>query len=489
MEQNIYDDIAVRTNGDIYLGVVGPVRTGKSTFIKRFMESIVIPNIENEYIRERAKDELPQSASGRTIMTSEPKFVPEEAVEILLDGNVKAFVRLIDSVGYLVPGAVGAFEDGHERMVTTPWVDREIPLSEAAELGTKKVINEHSTIGVVITTDGTVTDIPREDYISAENRVISELKDIGKPFVIIVNSAQPTAPKAQNLKNELAAKHGVTTIVKNCQNLDVEDINGILNSVLSEFPIAEVGVFLPAWVDALNDEHPLKASILNAIRKTAPNLKRIADIKTAVNDISADENVSDVNVKETNLGTGTALITIDAPRELFYKTISNESGFAVQDDGDLVSLLTELATIKHEYDRIDNALRDVRETGYGIVTPTREELRLEEPEIVRQGGRYGVKLKASAPSIHLIRADIQTEVSPAVGSASGDVINFLLQEFEGDATKIWESNMFGKSLYEIAGESLLSKIKKMPSETQGKLKNTVERIINDGSGRVICIIL
>jgi len=489
MEQNIYDDIAVRTNGDIYLGVVGPVRTGKSTFIKRFMESIVIPNIEDEYIRERAKDELPQSASGRTIMTSEPKFVPEEAVEILLDGNIKAKFRLIDSVGYLVPGAVGAFEDGRERLVTTPWVDREIPLSEAAELGTKKVITEHSTIGVVITTDGTVTDIPREDYISAENRVISELKDIGKPFVIIVNSAQPTAPTAQNLKNELSAKHGVTTIVKNCQNLDVEDINGILKSVLSEFPIAEVGVFLPAWVDALNDEHPLKASILNAIRKTAPNLKRIADIKSAVNDISADENVSDVNVKETNLGTGTALITIDAPRELFYKTISNESGFAVQDDGDLVSLLTELATIKHEYDRIDNALRDVRETGYGIVTPTREELRLEEPEIVRQGGRYGVKLKASAPSIHLIRADIQTEVSPAVGSASGDVINFLLQEFEGDATKIWESNMFGKSLYEIAGESLLSKIKKMPSETQGKLKNTVERIINDGSGRVICIIL
>ncbi|MDR0917217.1 MAG: stage IV sporulation protein A, partial [Oscillospiraceae bacterium] len=473
-EHNIYDDIARRTGGDIYLGVVGPVRTGKSTFIKRFMESLVLPNIENEYVRERARDELPQSASGRTIMTSEPKFVPEDAVKLTFDGGAQAQVRLIDCVGYMVPGAQGVFEDGRERMVTTPWADHELPMTEAAELGTKKVIAEHSTIGIVVTTDGSITDIPRDDYIDAENRVIAELNAIGKPYIIIVNSSQPNGAAAQSLKSELAAKHGVTTVVKNCQQLDREDITGLIKSVLYEFPLSELGIYLPAWVDALPNTHALKANLYDTIRRHAPNLKRISDVNPAIEAIGADENVSGVNIRETDLGRGVVSVNIDAPRELFYKTLSDESGFDVRDDGDLVSLLTNLSGVKREYDRLNTALHDVREHGYGIVMPTREELKLEEPEIVRQGGRYGVKLKASAPSIHMIMANIETEVSPAVGSsnAGGDVIGFLLQEFEGDVSKIWESNMFGKSLYDIAGESLHAKIKKMPEETQGKLQHT-----------------
>jgi stage IV sporulation protein A len=491
-EHNIYEDIAARTGGDIYLGVVGPVRTGKSTFIKRFMETLVIPGIENAYLKERARDELPQSGSGRTIMTAEPKFVPEEAAALKLDGGADVSVRLIDCVGYMVPGAAGQFEDGHERMVTTPWHERELTLTEAAELGTRKVIAEHSTIGIVVTTDGTIGDIPRADYIDAENRVVSELRAIGKPFIIVVNSAEPNAPAAANLVSELSAKHGVTVVAENVQKMDAANIEAIIKSVLYEFPIAEFGVFLPAWVDALPVTHPIKSGLLESIRKAAPGLKRIRDAQTAANLLADDENVSGATVKGLDLGRGNVAVSLDVPRELFYGTLSAQSGFDVRDDGDLVSLLTELSEVKREYDRIGSALRDVRETGYGIVMPSREELRLEEPEIVRQGGRYGVKLKASAPSIHMMMANIETEVSPAVGSerAGDDIINFLLQEFEGDVGKIWESNMFGKSLYDIAGEGLNAKIKKMPEETQAKLRGTLQRIINEGtSGGIICIIL
>ncbi|MEL4105721.1 stage IV sporulation protein A [Oscillospiraceae bacterium WX1] len=490
-EHGIYEDIALRTDGDIYLGVVGPVRTGKSTFIKRFMETLVIPNIDNVYMRERARDELPQSGSGRTIMTAEPKFVPEEAVSVTMDGGATFSVRLIDCVGYMVPGAVGQFEGEAERMVTTPWFDDDIPLTEAAEVGTHKVIAEHSTIGLVITTDGTITDIERQNYVEPESRVIRELKEIGKPFLIIINSANPTSERAQKLRAELSERYGVTCLVKNCMTLDKEDVTGIIKSVLYEFPLSEVGFYLPAWVNALPMEHPIKNELLSSIRSNMENAARIKDVENAVAAIGETSPVSMSSVRDMDLGRGVVTATLELPHELFYNTLSEQSGLTVQDDGDLINLLTQLSSIKREYDRIDSALQDVRTRGYGIVMPGREELHLEEPEIVRQGGRYGVRLKASAPSIHMIMANIETEVSPAVGGekSSEDIINFLLQEFEGDVSKIWESNIFGKSLYDIAGEGLNAKIKKMPDETQGKLQETLQRIVNEGSGGLICIIL
>ncbi|HHT16122.1 MAG TPA: stage IV sporulation protein A [Papillibacter sp.] len=490
-DRSIYEDIALRTDGDIYLGVVGPVRTGKSTFIKRFMETLVLPNIENVYMRERARDELPQSGSGKTIMTAEPKFVPEEAVEITMDGGATFSVRLIDSVGYMVNGAIGQFEGDVERMVTTPWFDHDIPLTEAAEVGTRKVISEHSTIGLVITTDGTITDIERQNYVEAENRVIKELKDIGKPFLVIINSANPTSERAQKLRAELSEKHGVTCLVKNCMTLEKEDITGIIKSVLYEFPVAEVGIFLPAWVNALPLEHPLKKTVYTNIRQSLCDAEKIKDVEPAINSLGKKEPINLVSIREMDLGTGIVNATIELPHALFYETLSEQSGLEVRDDGDLISLLSQLSKIKREYDRIDAALQDVRTRGYGIVVPSREELHLEEPEIVRQGGRYGVRLKASAPSIHMIMANIETEVSPAVGGerSSEDIINFLLQEFEGNVGKIWESNIFGKSLYDIAGEGLNAKIKKMPEETQAKLQEMLQRIVNEGSGGLICIIL
>ena len=490
-DNRIYEAIALRTDGDIYIGVVGPVRTGKSTFIKRFMETLVIPNIENVYMKERARDELPQSGSGRTIMTAEPKFVPEDAVQITMDGGAEFSVRLIDCVGYMVNGAAGQYEDDRERMVTTPWFDHEITLTEAAELGTRRVISEHSTIGIVVTTDGTITEIERENYMEPEERVISELKAIDKPFLLLINSAEPNSPRATALKAELSEKYGVTCMVKNCMTFGEEDVTEIIKAVLYEFPVYEFGIFLPPWVDALPMEHSIKNTLFNAIRESSENMLRIRDVPQAVSAMGGHDNISLAEVREINLGKGTATATIHLPRELFYSTIGEQSGFKITDDGDLMSLLTELSAIKHEYDKISSALDEVRERGYGIVMPDRYELRLEEPEIVKQGGRYGVRLKASAPSIHMIRANIETEVSPAVGGekSSEDIINFLLQEFEGDVSKIWESNIFGKSLYDIAGEGLAAKIKKMPMDAQDKLRETLQRIINEGSGGLICIIL
>lgn len=395
----IYDDIALRTAGNIYLGIVGPVRTGKSTFIKRFMETLVIPNIENVYMKERARDELPQSGSGRTIMTAEPKFVPEEAVEITLDGGATFSVRLIDSVGYMVSGALGQFENGEERMVTTPWFDHEISMTEAAELGTRKVIAEHSTIGIVITTDGTITEIPRADYMEAEERVISELKAIGKPFVILLNSANPKGTAAQELKKELEAKHSVTVRVTNCMELDEDDITDIIKSVLYEFPISELGIFLPPWVDALQFEHPIKGELIETIRESAGAMRTIKDVDTGIKKMAENENIRRATVKEMDLGGGSVHVELDMPRELFYQILGQQSGFVVKDDGDLMSLLTEMARIKTEYDKIEEALEEVKTRGYGVVLPAKDQLHLEEPEIVKQGSRYGVRLKASAPSI------------------------------------------------------------------------------------------
>jgi len=490
-DRKIYEDIALRTEGDIYIGVVGPVRTGKSTFIKRFMETLVIPNIDNVYRRERARDELPQSGSGRTIMTAEPKFVPEEAVEVAMEGGAAFQVRLIDCVGYLVNGAVGQMEGEEQRMVTTPWFDHEIPMSQAAEVGTRKVIAEHSTIGIVVTTDGTITEIPREDYLEAEERVITELKELGKPFLVVLNSAYPQSDRAQAIRADLEQRYDVTCVAVNCLEIDQEGISNIIRDVLYEFPIKELDLFLPPWVEALPQEHPIKESLYAAIRAGAEDLRRIRDVEGTVAAIGSCEQVSSAKVSSIDLGIGLACAQLDLPRALFYQTLSQQSGFQVSDDGDLVSLLTELAEVKAEYDKVADALREVKETGYGIVVPSPESLVLEEPEIVKQGGRYGVRLKASAPSIHMIRADIETEVSPIVGTEkqSEEMINYLLQEFEGNTSKIWQSNIFGKSFHELVGEDLNTKLKRMPDDARAKLRETLQRIINEGSGGLICIIL
>ena len=489
--RKIYEDIALRTEGDIYIGVVGPVRTGKSTFIKRFMETLVIPNIENVYRRERARDELPQSGSGRTIMTAEPKFVPEDAVEISMEGGAAFQVRLIDCVGYMVDGAVGQMEGEEPRMVTTPWFPHEIPMTEAAELGTRKVIAEHSTIGIVITTDGSITDIPREDYLPAEERVIEELKELGKPFVVVLNSAYPQSERAQAIRAELEARHDVTCVAVNCLEIDQDGIADIIRDVLYEFPLKELDLFLPSWVEALEQEHPVKAELFEAIRTGAQGLHRIRDVRGTMDAMAECDQVSLAKITTIDLGTGIAQGKLELPRELFYQTLSQQSGFQVNDDGDLVSLLTQLAEVKTEYDKVAQALKEVEETGYGIVVPSIDSLVLEEPEIVRQGGRYGVRLKASAPSIHMIRADIETEVSPIVGTEkqSEEMINYLLREFEGDTKKIWQSNIFGKSFHELVGEDLNTKLKRMPDDARGKLRETLQRIINEGSGGLICIIL
>lgn len=490
-DTKLYDDIAQRTGGDIYIGVVGPVRTGKSTFIKRFMETLVIPNIENVYRRERARDELPQSGSGRTVMTAEPKFVPEEAVRVDMDDGASFSVRLIDCVGYLVPGAAGQTEDDSPRMVTTPWFDHDIPMTEAAEVGTRKVIAEHSTIGIVVTTDGTITDIPREDYLEAEARVITELKELGKPFLVLLNSADPQSDRAKAIQTDIMDRYDVTCMRCNCLELEEQDVTAIIQAVLYEFPVRELDLFLPPWVDALSYDHPIKSGLYAAIREGVREMRRVRDVEGSMTAIRACENVSNVKVNSIDLGAGRATAALELPRSLFYETISAQSGFAVADDGDLMSLLTDLAGVKREYDKVAQALCQVRETGYGIVAPSPEELKLEEPEIVKQGGRYGVRLKASAPSIHMIRADIETEVSPLMGSEkqSEEMVGYLLQEFEGDTARIWESNIFGKSFHDLVSEDLNTKLKRMPDDARDKLRETLQRVINEGSGGLICIIL
>ncbi len=488
---NIYQDIATRTDGDIYIGVVGPVRTGKSTFIKRFMETLVIPHIENEYQKARAQDELPQSGSGRMIMTAEPKFVPEEAVNVSLGDNARFRVRMIDCVGYMVDGALGVTESGEERMVSTPWFDNPIAMSEAAEYGTKKVISDHSTIGLVITTDGSITDLEREGYLAAENRVIDELKSLNKPFVILVNSAHPNAPETQNLCRELEEKHGVTCVAVNCLTVDEEEFTSLLETVLYEFPLSELNFYLPSWADALGSEHPLKREMFLKMLACAKQSKCIRDIADSVGELGTCENITDVVIDKMDLGTGTVSCKIELPRELFYQLLSEQSGFTVTDDGMLFELLTHLHKVNAEYEKISDALNEVRETGYGIVMPGTDELELEEPEIMKQGGRYGVRLRASAPSIHMLRADITTEVAPIVGSEkqSEELVRYLLDEFEKDPSKIWDSNIFGKSLYSLVNEGLNNKLYHMPHEARSKLQETIERIINEHCSGLICIIL
>ena len=493
MEENyeVYQDIAKRTDGDIYVGVVGPVRTGKSTFIKRFMDLLVIPNIDNEYKRERALDELPQSASGRTIMTTEPKFIPNEAVEIVLGENIKLKARMVDCVGYLVDNAIGYLEDDMPRMVKTPWSENEIPFEQAAEMGTKKVIEEHSTIGILVTTDGTITDIPREDYIDAEARVVNELKALNKPFVIVLNSADCNSEYTRSLAKKLEDKYSVPVIPTDCSTLSLDDINNIFDKILYEFPIERINLNFPRWVDSLSSEHWLKKELYSEIKDAFKDIRLLKQINFGISKIQKTEVINKTIIDEILLGSGSVNISVQLMDDLFYKVLTEISGVQISNEGDLFSTITTLANTKKEYDKVSYALEEVKAKGYGIVTPSMDELILDEPEMVKQGSRFGVKLKAKAPSIHMIRADIETEVSPIVGSEkqSEELVNYLLSEFESDPQKIWESNIFGKSLHELVNEGLQNKLCRMPEDAQEKLQETLERIVNEGSGGLICIIL
>ncbi len=491
MNHSIYSDIARRTDGNIYLGVVGPVRSGKSTFISRFMNSLVIPNIPDEFRRERANDELPQSSAGKTIMTTEPKFVPEEAVGIELEDGVKMNVRLIDCVGYIVPSAIGYIENEAPRMVMTPWFEEEIPFNMAAEVGTRKVITDHSTIGIVVTTDGSITDIPREEYEEAEERIISELNEINKPFVVLLNCGDPKSAESRALAEELCGKYGTDVIPVNCVDLDEDGIREILGAVLLKFPVREVKIRMPRWITALDKEHWLKKDVFGCIKAAAADIVGINDVKTAADTISECEYVKRAAAEELDLGTGSGIIDIMLQNELFYKILGEATGLELNGENDLMPCMIELAGIKRKYERVRNALEEVEATGYGIVLPQMDELTLEEPEIIKQGGKYGVRLKASAPSIHMMSANITTEINPIVGSEkqSEELINYLLNDFEENPTKIWESNIFGKSLSDLVNEGLHNKLNRMPVDARLKLQETIQRIINDGCGGLICIIL
>ncbi|ABR49004.1 Sporulation stage IV, protein A [Alkaliphilus metalliredigens QYMF] len=488
---DIYRDIAQRTQGDIYIGVVGPVRTGKSTFIKRVMDLLVLPNIENSYKKERAKDELPQSGTGKTITTTEPKFVPNEAVELTLKENASFKLRMIDCVGYLVEGALGHEEEGNPRMVNTPWFEKQIPFEEAAEIGTRKVIQEHSTIGLVITTDASITEIERENYIDAEERVINELKEINKPFVIVLNSKRPNQPETEELKNQLEEKYEVPVVIKNCATMEMDDIHEILEHVLFEFPITEININLPGWLESIETNHWLKGSILTAIKESVKDMRKLRDVGGMVDSLKGIENIKRANLESIQMGEGAALIDLATDDGLFYKIIEEKTGYGIEGDHQLLGMITELAKAKKAYDRVEKALDDVKNIGYGLVPPAFDELALEEPEIFRHGNQFGVKLRANAPSLHFIRADISTEVSPIVGTEkqSEELVKYLLEEFENDTDKIWQSHMFGKSLHDLVKEQLQNKLYMMPEDTRIKLQRTLQKIINDGNGGLIAIIL
>ena len=489
--KNIYSDISRRTQGDIYLGVVGPVRTGKSTFIKRFMEELVIPKIGDDYSRDRAVDELPQSAAGKTIMTTEPKFIPNEAAQLVFDKNAKANVRLIDCVGFIVPGARGLDENEQPRMVTTPWSEEPLPFDTAAEIGTRKVICEHSTIGIVVTTDGSIGEIPRENYVEAEERVIHELKNIKKPFVVLLNTVSPAEESAKQLSASLSEKYGVPVIPTDCLSMGEREIHKIMEQVLFEFPIRQVGISLPDWMVKLPRSHWLKSSVFEDIMSGSEGVKKIRQVDDLIETISGNENVSLCDLSEVTLGEGKVDIVIESPKSLFYKILSEETGVSIGDDGDLISLVSSLAKSKESFDKISYALSEADCKGYGIVTPSVSDLSLDEPEIVKQGSRFGVKLKAAAPSYHIIKARIETEVSPVVGSEkqSEDLVKYLLTEFEEDPKKIWDSTVFGKTLYELVNEGLHSKLYHMPDDAREKVRETLEKIINEGSNGLICIIM
>ncbi|MGL5330797.1 MAG: stage IV sporulation protein A [Peptostreptococcaceae bacterium] len=491
MMNNIYEDIAKRTQGDIYIGVVGPVRTGKSTFIRNFMEKLVLPNIENEFKRERTQDEIPQSGSGKTIMTVEPKFVPADGVEIKIRENVSLKVRMVDCVGYIVEGALGHEEDGKQRLVSTPWSQEAMTFEKAAEIGTKKVIRDHSTLGIVVITDGSVTGIDRSSYIAPEERVISELKALNKPFVIVLNTIDPTSEETEMLRAELEEKYNAPIVPLNVVAMDEEDIEQVMETVLYDFPLNEIRINLPQWVEGLEMNHWIKNNIIYTLKESIAEIGKIRDVNKIVEGFSELEFLTDTEVDNVELGEGVISIDLSTKQELFYNILEEKSGFKIDGDHQLLSLVTKLSRVKNEYDKIESALYDAKTKGYGVVAPSLEELSLEEPEIVKQGKQYGVKLRANAPSLHIIKADISTEVSPIVGNQSQgeEMIKYLLDEFEQNPSEIWESNMFGKSLNDLVKEQLQSKLYTMPDEIRVKIQRTLQKIINEGSSNIITILL
>ena len=486
--ENMYANIAARTGGNIYIGVVGPVRTGKSTLIKRIMEQMVIPNIEEPYRKERARDELPQSGSGRTIMTSEPKFVPEEAVEITPDGTTKLRVRMIDSVGYMVDGAVGAEEDGVPRMVATPWYDYEIPMTDAAEMGTKKVMQEHCTIGLVVTTDGSITDIPRCDYEEAEKRAIRDMQKTGKPFLVVINSRVPGSDTARAVRDHIRKEFGIDSMIADCQALTIDDIGEILQKLLYCFPVQALHIHLPRWVDALENTHPVKETLYKLLLSIYEEIATLVQADSTLKKLTSLDSVQDYSLRNVDLATGTVSCALTFPDTMFYEILSNRAGIPIEDDAQLLSLLTELSSVKAEYDKISDALSSVKATGYGIVMPGADQMTLQPPEIVRKGGAYGVKLKAGAPSIHMIRVDIDTEISPMVGGEqqSQDLIRYLSSE---DPDKLWQSNIFGKSVYTLIQDGLNAKLVRTPEDVKEKFSRTLTRIVNEGATGLVCLIL
>lgn len=491
MENSIYEDIKKRTQGDIYIGVVGPVRTGKSTFIKKFMEAIVLPNIDGDFVKERAIDELPQSAAGRTIMTTEPKFIPEQAAKIQLHDNVSFKVRMVDCVGYIVPSSLGYIEGEAPRMVKTPWFPDEIPFNMAAEIGTQKVISEHSTIGLVITTDGSISDIPRYEYEEAEERVISELKEINKPFIVLLNCMYPDSVSSVEMSKALSEKYAVPVLPVNCLDITEEQIHDILRSVLMEFPVKEISVHVPSWMNSLNNDHRVKKSLISAIKTQGAGLRCIRGIDDMCKKLGEEDYIVSSRVRDISLGDGSAVIETNITNSVFYELVTEISGVEVRSEAQLITTMTEMAVIAEKYKRIRSALDEVEATGYGIVMPTIDELTLEEPEIMKQGGKYGVRLKASAPSIHMMKATINTEVAPIVGSESQseELVMYLLNEFQESPGKIWQSNIFGKSLDDLVNEGLKNKLYHMPTEARMKLQQTLERIINEGCSGLLCIII
>lgn len=488
---DIFRDIAERTGGDIYLGVVGAVRTGKSTFIKRFMESVVLPNIHNESDRMRAIDELPQSAAGKTIMTTEPKFVPNQAVQIHVAEGLDVNVRLVDCVGYAVEGAKGYEDENGPRMVSTPWFEEPIPFQEAAEIGTRKVVQEHSTLGVVVTTDGSIAEIPRSSYIQAEERVIEELREVGKPFIMILNSTTPNSEATLRLRNELAEKYDIPVIPLSVATMGEPEVMSVLREVLYEFPVHEVNVNLPSWVMVLNDRHWLRNHYEDSVRDTVKDIRRLRDVDRVVEQFTEYDFIERAGLSGMSMGQGVAEIDLYAPDELYDKILMEVVGVEIRGKDHLLQLMQDFSYAKREYDRFSSALEMVKSTGYGIASPSLEEMKLEEPELIRHGSRFGVRLKATAPSIHMIRVDVESEFAPIIGTEkqSEELVRYLIQDFEDNPKKIWESDIFGRSLHSIVREGIQGKISMMPDNARYKLQETLGRIINEGSGGLIAIIL
>lgn len=487
----LYQSMAERTNGDIYIGVVGPVRSGKSTFIRRFMENLVIPNIKEGYLKDRTIDELPQASQGKMIMTTEPKFIPEEAVQVTLGDVASVSLRMIDCVGYVIPSAVGYIENDSPRMVRTPWFESEIPFNMAAEIGTEKVISEHSTVGIVITSDGSITELPRDEYEECEERVIGELSGLGKPFVVLMNTQNEQSVEAVSLCSEMSEKYGVPVMPINVLTMTKEDIESILTELLYAFPVKEINVVMPKWVSSLKKGHWLKAELYDSIRKAAPELRYIRDVKHLSQAVGCCEDVLTSEITKVDLGNGTARLGVTLDNRLFYRILSEETGLELSSEDELMPKILELVEFKRRLEKFSEALNEVEQTGYGIVMPTESELTAFEPEIIRQGGKYGVRFTASAPSIHLIKADIAAEVAPIVGTEkqSEELISYLMSDYETDPLKIWETNIFGKSVSELVEEGLEQKLSRLPDDAREKLREAVERIVNEGCSGLICLLV